>query len=179
MNTVTSTSAAAAQSRPNAPIGEWPMRPTFTMPIGVITNSDPDQHQFLITTEHYSRTLLPDTPITIWSYHEGSDSLSRVRGNITRIDKFVATFTIVDKQVDHSWPQHPKPILQGACVYEATPGTYRPQGFPITNDKDLHLLHELLNNDTYPPNNNPSPMGFTWIPQEFAAGLDRPPAAAP
>ena len=155
------------------------MPPKFTMPLGVIIHSDRDRPQFYITTEHYAQTLVPDTPITVWSYHEGTDSLSRVRGTITRIDHLVATFTIVDKKVDPSWPQHRNPIIDGACVYEASHGTYRAQGLPITDHQDLDFLHDLLTNQPHPPIFSRNQTGFTQPSQQSAAGPEHPPTTSP
>ena len=96
------------------------------LPLGFIDRTTPEGVIFILTNPEDSRSISPDTPVTLWRYRPEYLAIAKVRGTITGVGYTTATFTVGESRVDPRWPQDEDPIQPKTPVYLALPGSYEP-----------------------------------------------------
>ena len=86
------------------------------MPMGIITESDGDNGQFIYARESDYGCIDPDIPVVIWNIAINGAS-SKLLGVITEAGETSASFMITNKEMSPSWPEGVDPKGVGNPVY--------------------------------------------------------------
>ena len=63
--------------------------------------------------------LQPDTLVTVWSFHQESGAVARVRGRVSEVSRTTGAFRTAEFNVDPGWPRQADPLKAGNPVYLA------------------------------------------------------------
>lgn len=112
------------------------------MPLGYIEDSLPDGAIFVLARPEDRNELQTDTSITVWNFWHETQALVKVRGTVTEVTGFRASFRTDQIDQQPGWPEHLDPIGAGNPVYRAHPGTFDPDGSRNASYDELQDMWE-------------------------------------
>ncbi len=97
------------------------------LPLGFIDRTTDDGAIIMLTSPSESHNIQPETPVTLRvRNNETTPAMARVRGVITSVGYVTATFKTVEIMKTLTWPQDQPVLRRGLPVYQALPGSFKP-----------------------------------------------------
>ena len=93
-------------------------------PVGIIDGPVDGGAVFTLVRPQDQDGLQPDTPVTVWSFHQESGAVARVRGRVSEVSRTTAAFRAAEFNVGPGWPGHVNPLEAGSPVYLATEDSF-------------------------------------------------------